>query len=164
MPSGKTHTRIDLLMLALLIGGAAYFREFLSGVFGRDELVEYGAVFVVAYLFGSFLLSPDMDLHTSNPMKNWGMLRFLWRPYAALFKHRGLSHVPIVGTLTRVLYLSLLGYVVFAVVNALFDLGWQMAWRDLERIDRRALIWALCGLCLPDLFHILADRLFKNAR
>lgn len=164
MPSGKTHTRIDLLMLVLLIGGAAYFREPLSGAFGRDGLVEYGAIFVVAYLCGSFLLSPDMDLHTSNPMKNWGLLRLLWRPYAGLFKHRGISHMPVVGTLTRLLYLLLLVYGIVAVVNVLFDLGWKMALRDLEWIDRSALIWALCGLCLPDLFHILADRLFKNAR
>lgn len=164
MPSGKTHTRIDLFMLVLLIAGAVYFREALWGIVGRDELAECGAVFVAAYLFGSFLLSPDMDLNTSNPMKNWGMLRLLWRPYASAFKHRGISHLPIVGTLTRVLYLLLVIYAVCAVCNALFDLGWQMAWHDLERIDRKWLLCALCGLCLPDIFHVLADHVFKNAR
>ena len=164
MPSGKTHTRIDLLMLMVVIGVSAYFWSFLTDYFGKDELVEYGGVFVGAYLFGTFLLSPDMDLNTSDPMKNWGVLRWFWRPYANLFKHRGVSHMPILGTLTRVAYIFLLIYVVFAVANALFELGWRLSLQDLRDIDQKMVIWGLCGLCLPDLFHILADRLFKNAR
>ncbi|MFT5365730.1 MAG: putative metal-binding protein [Candidatus Latescibacterota bacterium] len=164
MPSGKIHTRIDLFLLVVLIGAAGYFWSLLTGYFGRDEFVEYGSVFVVAYLFGTFLLSPDMDLNTSDPMRNWGVLRLLWRPYAHFFKHRGVSHVPILGTLTRVVYILLLVYVIFAVANALFDLGWELSVKNLRGVDQKAIIWGLCGLCLPDIFHIMADRLFKNAR
>lgn len=164
MPSGKTHTRIDLLMLVVLMSVAAYFWSSLADYFGRDELAEYGSVFVVCYLFGTFLLSPDMDLNTSDPMKNWGVLRLLWRPYANLFKHRGISHMPILGTLTRVAYILLLVYVVCAVANALFEMGWELSFKNLSKVDTQALLWGLCGLCLPDLFHILADRLFKNAK
>ena len=164
MPSGRTHTRIDLVMLVVLLGGGAYFWGPLTRFFGRDEFSEYSIVFVVSYLFGTFLLSPDMDLAKSDPMRNWGVLRLLWRPYSHLFKHRGVSHMPIVGTLTRVLYILSVVYVVGAVANVFFNMGWKMSLRDLQRIDWVGVIWALCGLCLPDLFHILADRLFKNAR
>jgi len=164
MPSGKTHTRIDLLMLIVLIGVASYFWDPLTDYFGRDEFVEYGGVFVVAYMFGTFLLSPDMDLNTSDPMKNWGVLRLLWRPYAQLFKHRGFSHVPILGTLTRIVYILLLVYVLCAVANALFDMGWELSIDKLKDIDKKTVLWGVCGLCLPDLFHIVADRMFKNAR
>ena len=164
MPSGKTHTRIDLFLLVILLLAAAYFWGGLVGFFGRDEMAEYSIVFVVAYLFGTFLLSPDMDLNTSDPMKNWGVLRLLWRPYAQVFKHRGLSHMPIVGTLTRVFYIFIVVYVLFAVANAFFDLGWKMSVDDLKEIDRYAVVWALAGLCLPDIFHIVADHTFKNAR
>ena len=164
MPSGKTHTRIDLGMLVVLMVAAAFFWNALCRFFGRDEMAEYGAIFVVAYLFGTFLLSPDMDLATSEPMHSWGVLRHLWRPYAHLFKHRGISHTPVVGTLTRVLYIVLLIYVISAVANVFLDLKWKMSLDELKRVDRFALAWALGGLCLPDLFHILADRIFKNAR
>ena len=68
MPSGKTHTRIDLGMLGVTLFLAAFFWNALCRLFGRDEMAEYGAIFVVAYLFGTFLLTPDMDLATSDPM------------------------------------------------------------------------------------------------
>ena len=164
MPSGRTHTRIDLFFLVVILGVGACFWKPLVQFFGRDEMVEYGTVFVVAYLFGTFLLSPDLDLKVSDPMKNWGILRLLWRPYSYAFKHRGLSHMPIVGTLTRLLYMVLVAYVLFAVINVFFDLGWQMSFEDAKKIDRNIVLWALAGLCLPDLFHILADHTFKNAR
>ncbi|MCZ6632779.1 MAG: metal-binding protein [bacterium] len=164
MPSGKTHTRIDLGMLGVTLLLAAFFWGPLCRLFGRDEMAEYGAIFVVAYLFGTFLLTPDMDLATSDPMANWGLLRFLWRPYAHLFKHRGISHMPIVGTLTRVAYILVLVYVISAVANVFLDLKWKMSLEDLGRIDRPSVLWALGGLCLPDLFHILADRMFKNSQ
>lgn len=164
MPSGKTHTRIDLFLLVTILGPAWYFWPSFVKAFGRDEMAEYGVVFIVAYLFGTFLLSPDMDLNTSDPMKNWGVLRLLWRPYARVFKHRGLSHMPIVGTLTRVVYILIVVYALSAVANAFFDLGWKMSVDDFVKIDRNAIVVGLVGLCLPDLFHILADRLFKNAR
>ena len=164
MPSGKTHTRIDLFLLVVILAAAAYFWGGLAGFFGRDEMAEYAMAFVVAYLFGTFLLSPDMDLNTSGPMKNWGVLRLLWRPYAHLFKHRGISHMPIVGTLTRVLYIFIVLYVLSAVANAFLDLGWKMSVDDLKKVDRNLILWTLAGLCLPDLFHIVADHTFKNAR
>ena len=164
MPSGKTHTRIDLFLLVFILGAAWYFWPSLVKFFGRDEMAEYGIVFVVTYLFGTYLLSPDMDLNTSDPMKNWGVLRLLWRPYANVFKHRGLSHMPIVGTLTRVVYILIVVYALSAVANAFLDLGWKMSLDDLKKIDRNSVFWGVFGLCLPDLFHILADRLFKNAR
>ena len=69
MPSGKTHTRIDLFFLVFILGAAWYFWPSLVKCFGRDEMAEYGIVFVVTYLFGTFLLSPDMDLNTSDPLK-----------------------------------------------------------------------------------------------
>ncbi len=131
MPSGKTHTRIDLFLLVIILGFAWYFWSSLTEFFGRDEMAEYGIVFVVAYLFGTFLLSPDMDLNTSEPMKNWGVLRLLWDPYARVFKHRGLSHMPIVGTLTRVVYILIVVYALSAVANAFFDLGWKMSFRKI---------------------------------
>jgi hypothetical protein len=50
------------------------------------------------------------------------------------------------------------------MANAFFNLGWEMSFDDLKNMDFKIIIWALAGLCLPDLFHILADHTLKNAR
>lgn len=164
MPSGKTHTRIDLCCLAVILGAGAVFWGHLVRFFGRDAMVEYAVVFVVAYLFGTFLLSPDLDLKKSDPLKNWGVLRWLWRPYARFFKHRGISHMPIVGTMTRVIYLSAVVGALTFTANAFLNLGWTLSLDDVKQIDLKMVLWAFAGLCLPDLFHIAADHTLKNAR
>ena len=164
MPSGRTHIRIDLLMLVVLMGAVGFFWSFLTAYFGRDEMVEYIGVFVLTYLFSSFLLSPDMDLKNSDSMKNWGVLRHLWRAYANGFRQRGLSHVPILGTLTRLVYILLLVYAIFEAANAVFDMGWGLSVKSLENVDRLSIVFGLCGLFLPDLYHTLADRLSRHAR
>ena len=162
MPSGKTHTRIDVAFLLLLAGAAVYFQDDLSRRFGRDRLVEHGAVFALAYLFGTFLLSPDLDLKNNASARNWGLFRLFWRPYAALFNHRGISHMPFLGTLTRVLYVCAVVYVAAAAMNVFFDMKIRMSARDLQTINRSVGLAALAGLCMPDLLHILTDRAWKR--
>lgn len=49
-------------------------------------------------------LSPDVDTK-SSPWRRWGPLRLIWVPYQRMGKHRGFSHLPILGTLSRVVYL-----------------------------------------------------------
>ena len=61
--------------------------------------------FIVTYVFSLFWLSPDLDLANSESMKRWGILRFVWIPYARIFRHRGVSHSILLGSLTRLLYL-----------------------------------------------------------
>lgn len=162
MPSGKTHTRIDLLFLTLLIGATVFLWDDLSGRFGNDRLLERCAAFTVSYLFGTFLLSPDLDLKENASSRNWGLLRLFWRPYSALFKHRGLSHTPVVGTLTRILYLAVLAYVVAAAANTLLDWKIRMSFRDLRSTNWDVVLIVRAGVCAPDLLHVLTDRAFKR--
>jgi uncharacterized metal-binding protein len=59
------------------------------------------------YLFSGLMFGPDLDLYSIH-YKRWGWLRWLWRPYQQAIKHRSIwSHGPIVGTIGRILYLSL---------------------------------------------------------
>ena len=80
----------------------------LRGWIGTAEI----AAFVSAYLFSMTLLSPDLDLAKSDSYRRWGPLRWLWAPYAAAFKHRRVSHHPLFGPITRIAYVSLIGFVV----------------------------------------------------
>ena len=71
------------------------------------------------------ILSPDLD----QPMITWsewfiikllpplswipGLLMVAyWLPYSLMMKHRGVSHWPVIGTLTRIAYMIPVGYLV----------------------------------------------------
>ena len=79
--------------------------------------------FLCSYLVGTFLLSPDLDLYHSIPSRNWGILRILWLPYSKIFRHRGWSHIPLVGGFTRLSYVLLLAVVFF--LGGRYLVAWQ---------------------------------------
>lgn len=67
----------------------------------------------IGLLLGT-IITPDYDfdkIYIKKIIKKIPVLGFLWNlywyPYSKLFKHRGLSHNVLLGTLTRFLYLSL---------------------------------------------------------
>lgn len=147
MPGGREHLRLELALLPVFLGGV--------WLLGRDvvTLPELG-VFGGAYLLSSFLLSPDLDLRYNSARRRWGPLGFIWIPYSKVFKHRGLSHNPLLGPLTRIGYLFLLG----ALVIYLLRLGGlQVGFRFSVSKDWLAMI--ALGLYLPNLLHISYDRL-----
>lgn len=64
------------------------------------------------------VLDPDLD-HEMVTASEWRVRRVfgvligglwvaVWMPYAMLMPHRGVSHWPVIGTLTRLVYLGLL--------------------------------------------------------
>ena len=69
----------------------------------------------IAGSFVGFLwLSPDLDLwhspRKSKVLNRWGPLKFIWAPFAvtvAKKKHRGLTHIPVLGSLAIQAYLFL---------------------------------------------------------
>lgn len=150
MPAGKTHLRIELITLPLW---AALFYLFVDASW--LSIVLFGG----AYLFSSLLLSPDLDLRHNAARRRWGLLGFVWLPYTKIFKHRGVSHSLLLGTLTRLGYLALLA-VIAALALSYFNV-WtisvtQLPWTKLD-------LWLagilLAGLWLPNILHALVDRL-----
>ena len=161
MPSGKTHFHIEFAALVIIIGVGAtlnHYREFMKW----EEAGTLGLIFTVSYLFSSLLLSPDLDLAQSGPQHRWGLFRVLWLPYAGMFRHRGLSHNPLFGPLTRIAYLGLLAAGVLAGLHYGFEMELKFLrhwWEDLQGKP----LWAVgIGMFLPNELHILADKLFKN--
>ena len=57
-------------------------------------------------MFGTLLITPDLDLRLNDARRNWGPLRFIWGPYAALSRHRGMSHTYLLGPSIRIAYLA----------------------------------------------------------
>ena len=158
MPSGKTHLRVELGML-VLIAGTGLLLNHLSQYVQWDDAVSVVFCFGGSYLFSSLFMSPDLDLASSRPARRWGVLRYLWLPYAACFRHWGVSHNPLLGPLTRIGYLGLL--VSAALAGLHYGLGVEMTfmrqwWDDLGGRP----LWAIgIGLFLPNQVHILVDRL-----
>lgn len=144
MPSGRHHLQLELFLLPLALIGLRLLGQDWPG------LLAFGA----AYLFSSLWLSPDLDLRSNDARRRWRLLGFIWIPYTKVFKHRGLSHNLLLGPLTRIGYLFLLG---FLVVFLLYCCGLRV---NLHlQVSKGILGIIAIGLYLPNALHILYDRL-----
>lgn len=156
MSSGRTHDRITLWTLPLVVLFA--FRATLDG--------WLTVVVCLGFLLSGWMFGPDLDIH-SVQYKRWGWLRWIWLPYRGSMRHRSRwSHGPIIGTVVRVLYLSvwlgMMGLVGVALLNRLGHtaLSWGDVGTGLMAILRtRWPLWValLVGLELGALSHYAAD-------
>jgi uncharacterized metal-binding protein len=173
MPSGKTHDKITYLTAFVWTGLVLWGWLLFFSRPSPDSLLCF-IVFIVSYLFGSLFLSPDLDLEHSDPHNRWGQLGCGWRwiPYAYLIDHRsGWSHSPFRGCLLRLVALAVAG--MLFIGGAVWGL-WRLdfygntdfwtAWgdvlegvRDTLREHPVYLLFALLGLYLSGLVHILSD-------
>ncbi len=143
---GWQHTAVNTAVLVPLCGLAvALHRE--------GPLVPFAA----AYLLGTLLVTPDLDLHFNDARRRWGGLRFIWAPYAALSKHRGMSHSWLLGPLIRLGYLALwCGPPVWLMLRVTaWSPVWPPAW---------VLGGALFGYLLSQWLHLLCDGLLPFTR
>ena len=97
MPSGQTHDSITLWTLPIVAGGT----------FGLTQSGNLTLLISGGFLFSGLMFGPDLDIH-SKQYKRWGILRWIWLPYRKSLRHRSLfSHGFVVGTIGRILYLTL---------------------------------------------------------
>ncbi|MEM7674823.1 MAG: metal-binding protein [Myxococcota bacterium] len=183
MASGRRHQTINLLLIAT-VGGliATAMRLGYEPAWMHRLGLEWPAVvaFCGAYLFGTFFVTPDLDLAEQHVLakRNWGWFGFMWVPYGLLFSHRGISHGWFLGPLTRLLYLvAVAALVVFGAYMAADALD-----RPLPRVNLPARIsplwmWpvgaAVAGFYVSQWSHSIADgvgpwhglkRLFRRGR
>ncbi len=117
----------------------------------------------VGIAISTLVLSPDMDLFTSKPMEEWGILKYFWWPYARLVKHRDRLHTPILGTTVRWMYLLILVALLVLAVRLLLRLmGADVSLTyqgDLDNLLRnlRVVIDLYIGANIADAVHFLLD-------
>lgn len=154
MASGPQHDRAirnlatPYGLLAATIATALNAEDGLGAI---ARFLEYGAISYSGFLFGGLFLSPDLDTN-SLPLKRWGWLKYIWYPYRDAVPHRGISHTPIVGTSTRLLYLA-------GILSAGL---WGMGWLD-DVVNLLAVHWFQCVLALVAIeasawVHLFLDR------
>jgi len=161
MPSGKTHDRITLWSLPLVVGLA------LSITRDTALVLSTGG----GFLLGGLMLGPDLDIHSIH-FKRWGWFRWIWIPYRGSMRHRSpLSHGPIIGTVLRVVYLGtwlgIASLMVLAALNQAGQMGWT--WTEIHQIVQRSLqqhssqwLALAIGLELGALSHYAADWLVST--
>ncbi len=154
MSDGKTHDRIGLffgIVFAVII-------------FLLIEVI-LGISFAAGWLLSLFVFSPDTDL---MPKKRTGILAFVLYPYSILFKHRGVSHSLLLGTLSRVIYifitliiiifvLSKMGYVEFNFSNFWMASQQFIVGFSWDRPIYRIIIAFYGGMFGADTVHIMLD-------
>ncbi|WP_181392001.1 metal-binding protein [Deinococcus irradiatisoli] len=153
MPSGRVHNLINTVAYGLIAAAAVW------GVQGGAVVITSAQAlsFSVAYAAGTFLLSPDLDLAEGrvDSKRRWGVLGLLWVPYGRAFSHRGLSHTWLLGPLTRLLYLGLIGLLVFGVLKFFWP---ALAWPGLPGpISFTLALPLMLGYYVSQWLHLIAD-------
>lgn len=162
MASGKFHDKINLGTGAILTGC----------LIGLERSFPVVISFVAGWLFATLVFSPDTDV---MPKKRTGVLQFLLYPYSILFKHRGVSHMILVGTLIRILYgviifglmlfvLNGMGYVSFSASDFFSFVLKFVSNFDYHLIEYKIFVWLFVGMVGADLCHILFDKLTSFVR
>ncbi len=153
MASGRTHEIINLIALP-----PTYY--LLSP---NDDFS-----FLAGYLVGTFLITPDNDLFHSRPIRRWKILKFIWYPYTKFSAHRGLSHIPILGTLIKLFYVGL----IFAVLafslsfllnfTGLYSFKFDLSFKEI--LFNPHLLSFVIGVIVAEFFHILTDMVYSSLK
>ena len=150
MASGRTHRLVNVTA-ALLIPGSIALAWFAGdySVGKWQNLATLGG----GYVLSTIGIHPDQDIGGGKRIHSeqghlWGSFLYYWTiPYGWIFDHRGISHVHLVGTLTRVLVMGL--WLLPGVLILILDTDWGVA---LEYSG-----WAFLGMTVADSMHIAAD-------
>lgn len=138
---GYQHTAINLAVTGVVVGALT-----LLGHSQTAAAVSSGMV------FGTLLITPDLDLHYNDARRNWGGLKFIWAPYAALSTHRGINHTYLVGPMLRLLYLA------FWLAAPLYLLWqWPPAATYFRALPWETLLNAFVGYLAAQWLHLLCD-------
>lgn len=148
MPSGKVHAACSAALSGVALGAT-----FALG----GENVPLALASAAGCLLG-IPLTPDLDQENLGMSERWIIKHTLglgylfvmfWYPYARLIPHRSpWSHLPIVGTLGRLLYMGI-------PIGAALAAGWR-----LPPIEPNLWLALLGGLALSDAAHWALDTWF----
>jgi uncharacterized metal-binding protein len=159
MASGRTHELMNLIFLP----PALYFVP-----------KEFYIPFAAGYILGTFVLSPDIDIKHSKPSRRWKALGLIWYPYQRVSRHRGISHLPVIGSLLRLLYLSFVLLFLYFTLLGVISLVEPKLLKPLLALNplnflhsvawRESSAYLVFGVILSDLTHILLDFISSTFR
>ena len=141
MPNGRTHDIITFAT-APIVGAVSYYLT-------KD--IKTTSILMSTYIFASFMFNGDLDTN-SRPYNRWWLLKMIWIPYQLMFDHRSVfTHGLIIGTIIRILYLSLIPFLVLLFKGEL---------HVITNIPLNIIILLFIGLELGSAVHTISDKLF----
>lgn len=148
MANYKTHSAFNIfLMLPGLVAAIYYFLH------PPQALL---ITFIVTFAYCTLFMNPDLDLvHNIKIMSLRGLLSLPFRFYSKIFKHRGISHSPLFGSLTRILWLGGIALLIFYFIDKALPSA-----RDFKIFYKhyKYFIWyGGAAICLADWSHLLLD-------
>ncbi len=150
--SYKTHSLFNLLVAFPFCFAALIF------IFHIDS--RYILTFSLSFLFTTLFFGPDLDLAHQIKLKSVrGILSSPFRVYSKLFKHRGLSHVPIIGTLTRILFIFLFCLLLYFLCT--FNFSCIETVSSFYKSHKPFFLFGFLGAAISDIFHIALDISWK---
>ena len=148
MAQYRTHTRFNLILALPVLLGITFYTLHPE----RPFLITFGIAFIYATLF----MNPDLDLaHQIKLFSIRGLLSIPFRLYSRVFKHRGLSHHPFLGSLTRILWLALWALISFYLINR--TLPNHKSLIQLYLTNKSYFFYGFAGIFFADLSHLLLD-------
>ena len=156
MADGRTHGTVT----AILATAGGLLGTALTGNLAAAAVAAAGCLF-------GLVCDPDLDQPGITQAegrllrKMWvlGVVWFaVWYPYGKAIPHRHpLSHWPIVGTVGRLLYLSLVGLLIYWVIGGLSPDAAHWVALQVGRIPGEFIRWFVFGLAVSDTAHWLFD-------
>lgn len=144
MPSGKTHIKINWVVLVLI--------NVLIILFHQNISIENWFLFNIIFILTSYYISPDLDIN-SSVYKRWGLLKLIWWPYLKLMKHRQSSHSIVLGPISILVYLGVIIISGLLIINYIIPLQLNGFSTDIP------LLIVICVFLITEI-HIIADKIF----
>lgn len=126
-----------------------------------NPLIPNALSFTVCFIYATLYMNPDLDLAYKIKLFSLkGLLTIPFRSYSLIFKHRGISHSPILGTLSRVLWLMIFFIFFLFIFDKLIFL--QKPLVIFYKTYKHLIFSGFWGILAADICHLILDsRIFK---
>ncbi|MFA6119082.1 MAG: DUF2227 family putative metal-binding protein [Parachlamydiales bacterium] len=146
MAQYKTHCRFNILIaFPLILLVIIYFFNPPFGLIGT---------FSISFIYSTLFMNPDLDLADKIHLFSLrGLLTIPFRGYSLIFRHRGISHIFVLGTLTRILWLGGLYFLVLYLFNKRISNSYNF----LSICKSCYFLYGLSAIILADFCHLILD-------
>jgi len=143
MPEYSDHLIFNLIALSVIFLLYQYLKP--------DISILNQIAFIIFFILGTAVLTPDLDSPKSIPSKKCGAL---CKPYTMMSKHRGASHGVFSGVFLRIVYILL---ILFFIIWIVFGFPEIKTFVMLILGYKIAVVFAVLGLFVSNLLHIALD-------
>lgn len=106
--------------------------------------------YAIGVYVGTNWITPDLDIVSTPTNKHGFIWKLFWTPYRWMHKHQGVSHT-FMGSLERVLYISPLFLIIFALAG----------WNKLILIISAGIVF---GIIVANIAHVTLDKIMISIR